>query len=172
MDDRNNLILVQKAQNLQRVKLPDDFQFDLGKGPTSFQLNEITMHCDDIGVTHANDLLFDGSISIDPQKMLKINLPFSRSDFIEGRGEGCWAYPLEDVDNDIYESNEIGTVFRIILLNDSEYYPFVFGTKISVVIINEATRPIMQKQWLAEAFDRSDAPFTLEERLDEIDKAK
>lgn len=164
-EDISNLRLVQQAENLQRVTLPYDYKFELGVAPSNQQLLEMTKHCDEVGVAHANEQLFNGDIVIDTPKMLKINLPFLEDEFQNGRGEGVWVYPFTSEDNAIYKANEIGSVFKCILLNDSEYYPFIFGTIFEAVIIDKLKRPIMRKKWLSDSIDRSDAPFTLEDVL-------
>ncbi len=164
-DDIENIRLVQKAENLQRVTLPYDYKFQLGNPPSNQQLLEMTKHCDEVGVAHANEQLFNAEISINTPDMLKINLPFLEKEFENGRGEGVWVYPLTSDDNDIYKTNEIGSVFKCILLNDSEYYPFIFGTILEAVIIDKTKRPVMRKKWLSDSIDRSDAPFTLDDVL-------
>lgn len=82
-------------------------------------------------------------------RIVRVNLPETKSGFIRGNGEGCWAYILDDEDVEKYDKGE--EKFKVALMNHSVYYPglLAWGTIIQVIGRGD-NRPVMDIDWFKE----------------------
>ncbi|MGC6767762.1 hypothetical protein [Enterococcus sp. LJL51] len=53
---------------------------------------------------------------------IKVNFPFSKEDYFNGNGEGCWVLVTKDT-KEKHDSDVLEGMYRGVLSNDSYYYP-------------------------------------------------
>lgn len=81
---------------------------------------------------------------------LKVNIPGDMAAYKRGNGEGMWAIPLSDGDRIILDADKHGTTAKVILCNDSLYYPpMCYGTVLQVEM-REGFRPVLDIDWAHE----------------------
>ena len=83
---------------------------------------------------------------------IKVNLPETEDDYIDGNGEGVWVLVHEDAkiayDTDASEGTYIG-----ILDNDSIYYPHMKHGMAVVIEMRGEHRPVVPWLFLAHYYD-------------------
>ena len=105
--------------------------------------------CKILGLDNVSRKIATGEIDVsgDEIGMFKANLPDSKSKFESGNGEGVWVIPLTKEDESITKSDINGEKSQVIILNDAIYYPFPYGT---ILTIENRTgyRPLLNYEWL------------------------
>jgi hypothetical protein len=90
---------------------------------------------------------------------IKVNLPSNISSYNSGNGEGCWAIPNTDEDAVILNEDKDKTTAKIILCNDSVYFPpLVYGSVLQVEI-RCGQRAVLDVNWMHEQLLKIDLDF-------------
>lgn len=103
------------------------------------------------------------SSNYDEGKLFKVNLPFTKDDFLAGNGEGVWAI----ADDETFEKLESGSNLEnlyVRIFNDSMYYKGLLSETILPIETRGDNRPVVPYEYLNENYKR----ISEEERLDLI----
>lgn len=82
---------------------------------------------------------------------IKVNLPSSERDYIDGCGEGCFVLVEADAKK-AYDTDESGTEYTGILDNDSLYYPGLMHGVVIPFEMRGEKRPVCPYLWLIEHY--------------------
>jgi len=108
-------------------------------------------------------------LELNEDNFLKFNLPNTRQGFDSGNGEGVWGVPLTEEGQKIYDNDaSVGETFEVILLNNSIYYPFPYGT-ILTVQTRGSNRPVIDYEWLDERVASTGEGATLADVLEDVE---
>lgn len=92
--------------------------------------------------------IYKGDIS-DPQRKIKINLPYSRETYKTANGEGVWCYIISPEDMETYlDDTKAGRLINGVLLNDSLYFPELKHKSLVPVELRGAKRPVVPLEFL------------------------
>jgi len=80
---------------------------------------------------------------LDKEEYIKVNLPDSEENYQSGNGEGVWACPVDDIQHQLIHDYVVGSIVKVVVLNNCFYYPLNYGDIVSVIITNEKNRPIL-----------------------------
>lgn len=111
-------------------------------------------YCEALGLESAYRKILNSEIDVE-NDIFKVNLPNSIQKFESGNGEGIWAAYLTTEDKMIENSSEIGSTFKVVVLNDCIYYPFTYGSVIQVKTTGKETRPVLDKEWISAVIDKA-----------------
>ncbi len=107
--------------------------------------------CKLLGLENCVRDLIIGDKILNENDYLKLNLPSTIDGFETGNGEGVWGCPLTKKDLYISKNDDDDTTFQVILLNDSIYYPFPYGTILTAKCIY-GFRPVLSYKWINNIF--------------------
>ena len=100
------------------------------------------------------------------EDLIKVNLPDSIEKFKTGNGEGIFATYYSDKDKEIGEAGKAGELFEVVVLNNALYYPFRWGSIITVKSNGTEYRPNLDKEWISKVIeDSSNGEMSLEKLL-------
>lgn len=123
--------------------------------------------CASLGLKSALRGISDGLVDISVNQ-IKVNLPGSIEAFSTGNGEGIWAVPFSQKDLEVYNNEEVGQEFEVIILNTPITYPFRWGSVITVKNTSKDTRPVLSKGWIEKViYDSTKGAVSLKSMLGE-----
>ncbi len=128
-------------------------------------IKSVEDHCKAMGLTNIYSILLTGEFVLNEENYCKGNLPRSQEGFRNGNGEGVWIQPFSESDQEIYDTNITGDSFQAILLNDSIYYPFPYGTLLYFKNYGTEVRPVLDYEWF-DGVVQENSDNTLEKMLE------
>lgn len=127
-------------------------------------LTEAQEQAKQLGLDYAGFKIMNGDIITD-ERMIKVNLPDTNASFESGNGEGIWAVPLTEVDEQIYHNSKSKETFQVALLNTAIYYPFPWGSIITVETRGN-NRPVLNYEWMDQVIKKTEPGFSLAQLLE------
>lgn len=121
---------------------------------TDEQIKKHITVCANLGLKSALKEIKEGTVNTETE-LIKVNLPDSSAKFISGNGEGIWAALYDDKAKDIYAKSTLNEEFEVVTLNSALTYPFPWGSRITVVLINTDGRPVLSKDWISKVIAES-----------------
>ncbi len=120
------------------------------------KISEHEERCKKLGLESALRLIHNGEVDTE-QNTIKVNLPNTIEKFESGNGEGIWCTTLTKEDLNIYDSEEPGVEFKVVLLNHAISYPLPWGSIIQVKNMQKDHRPILSKDWMNKVIETATA---------------
>lgn len=113
-------------------------------------IESVEEHCKAHGLETLARELQNKQYEFKDEDLMQFNLPDSKQKYMDGNGEGVWGVPLTPEGKRMYENDSsFKETFKAVLLNDSIYHPFPYGTVITVETRGDS-RPVMSWEWYEE----------------------
>jgi len=129
-------------------------------------LETIEKQCQNLGLNNISRKITNEEFNINEEDYIKFNLPDTIEKFGTGNGEGVWGVPYTKKDKEISDTDLDDTTFKVVLLNDSLFYPFPYGTILSVDC-RAGFRPVLSEKWFDNLLQK-EADTSLQEFLNQI----
>lgn len=131
-------------------------------------IDEIVKMQESLGLISLAKEFYSGELELDESKYIKVNLPDSKASFASGNGEGIWACPVTEKDENICNTGSKGDTFDVYVLNDCIYYPFRCASIITVAVTSDDTRPILDYNWIDDTIKlSSNGEHSIEDLLED-----
>lgn len=131
-------------------------------------IDNIVKNQESLGLISLAKEFYTDELKLDESKYIKVNLPESKAKFASGNGEGIWACPVTEKDENIYNTGAKGDTFDVYVLNDCISYPFRCASIITVAITSDDTRPILDYNWMDKTIKASsNGEYSIEDMLDD-----
>jgi hypothetical protein len=91
------------------------------------------------------------------RRVIKVNIPDSWRAYESGNGEGMWGYIRheEDVEK-YYAKGDVRSLFEVILLNSSVYYPVLEWGSVILAESRGNYRPVMARDMVEQVLSEAD----------------